>query len=299
MSIAFCFGGGGGAGGYQGGVSYSLNKNGIKPDVVSGISVGALNGILVAIGLHETMKEIWHTITDDKVRKSRSMQYKIRYALHFVGVTKPYIGYWSSEPLQSLVRKTILGHTTKCEYFCGAVEVGTNEFVHFHISKGTTFTSENVDRYVKMIVASTAIPIIFEPIEIDGKWYVDGGVHYQMPLKPLSNLIDYKIDYIIGVSHKQSRFEGGKINNDLDMLKWTLPVLLDQTSENDFDRFELINTICKMNGGQFQWRGKQRKYYESKIFRPMRSLSPSTRFHHKFGRADFLHGQKMAENFTI
>lgn len=296
MVVGYAFGGGGGAGGYGSGISYALHKNGIEPDVLSTISVGALNGILVATRQYEAMKRIWHTITDDQVREERVAKYAIKNVLSLIGISKPFMGYWSSRPLQRLVRRTILGQTTRCDYYCGAVEVESNTFHHFHIPKGTTFTEENVDRYVKMIVASTAIPGIFQPIEIDGKLYVDGGLHHQMPLEPLSKEAGRGIDYIIGVSHKGRGFSGHKVNNDFDMARWSISTLLDRTSDNEFDRFEMINALVR--AGVTRWRGKERHYYPSKIFRPLRSLSSATRFHHRFSRADFIHGRQMARRFT-
>jgi len=296
MKIGYALGGGGGKGGFQAGALWALHENGVTPSVVSGISVGALNGILVATGQYGLMRETWQTITDDQVRQEPGvLQYGLRFALHKIGVRKPQIGYWKSGPLQALVRKSILGQTLRCDYYAGVVQPGQNIFKHLHIERGLTFTEENVDRYVSYIVGSTAIPAIFEPVYIDGELSVDGGVHHQMPLRPLTRK---EVDYIVGISMMGGRYRGQAIRDDLDMLQWLIPALLDQTATEDFERFELLNELARMHGGQFHWKGKLRKYYPNTIIRPLRGLSPSTRFHHRFAIPDFIHGQRMAQRIT-
>jgi NTE family protein len=34
------------------------------------------------------------------------------------------------------------------------------------------------------VLASSAIPALFSPVQIDGRWYIDGGVRLNVPLKP-------------------------------------------------------------------------------------------------------------------
>jgi NTE family protein len=48
---------------------------------------------------------------------------------------------------------------------------------------------------IKKIIASASIPVLFGPIEIDGRQYVDGGVLNNLPITPLYD----KCEKIIGV----------------------------------------------------------------------------------------------------
>src|SRR6056297_3966536 len=48
---------------------------------------------------------------------------------------------------------------------------------------------------VKAVQASSSIPIIFSPVEINGQLYVDGGLLDNVPIKPLQE----KCDKIIAV----------------------------------------------------------------------------------------------------
>jgi NTE family protein len=49
---------------------------------------------------------------------------------------------------------------------------------------------------INPILASSAIPVFFKPIEIDGKIYIDGGILNNFPVEPLRS----DCDFIIGSS---------------------------------------------------------------------------------------------------
>ena len=50
------------------------------------------------------------------------------------------------------------------------------------------------------VLASAAIPVLFDPVEIDGDLYVDGGVLDNFPLKPLAKAMQ-EGDWCIAQSH--------------------------------------------------------------------------------------------------
>lgn len=64
---------------------------------------------------------------------------------------------------------------------------------NFNTGKLTYFSSGTL---IDKVMASSCIPGIFNPIEIEGDFYVDGGVLNNFPLEPLQN----NCDYIIGSS---------------------------------------------------------------------------------------------------
>lgn len=47
-----------------------------------------------------------------------------------------------------------------------------------------------------MVMASCAVPLLFKPVEMDGKVYVDGGVMNNLPIEPLRT----HCDLLIGVN---------------------------------------------------------------------------------------------------
>jgi len=48
-----------------------------------------------------------------------------------------------------------------------------------------TYMNGNIDLISKVTVASASVPVLFQPVEINGEEYIDGGVTYFSPLTPL------------------------------------------------------------------------------------------------------------------
>lgn len=59
---AVVFSGGGAKGGYQIGVWRVLNEIGFVPDIVTGTSIGAINGAMLALGKYDEALELWENI---------------------------------------------------------------------------------------------------------------------------------------------------------------------------------------------------------------------------------------------
>ena len=64
---AVVFSGGGAKGGYQIGAWKALREIGFAPDIVTGTSVGALNGALMALGKYEDARSIWENMSMNRV----------------------------------------------------------------------------------------------------------------------------------------------------------------------------------------------------------------------------------------
>ncbi|MBS4538894.1 patatin-like phospholipase family protein [Clostridium sp. D2Q-11] len=60
--------GGGAKGAFQAGVLYGLKKRGIEFNVISGTSIGAINGYFVYTEKIETMKKTWITVDEDALK---------------------------------------------------------------------------------------------------------------------------------------------------------------------------------------------------------------------------------------
>ena len=59
---ALVLGGGGSRGAYELGVWQALREMGIGIDMVTGTSIGAINGAMVAQGAYETAVSLWNNI---------------------------------------------------------------------------------------------------------------------------------------------------------------------------------------------------------------------------------------------
>ena len=245
------FPGGGSNGAFQAGGISAQNQQGYGiQDVIIGTSAGALNGIMKCIGRIELLGKIWNTISASKVRK------KQRAALNFVfyklGIAKPLMGQWSNDPLRDLIRESILGGETLCDYYCGVMVVGDektpNRYMKYFIPKGTEFNRGNVDHYTKWILASTAIPVIFEPVDIMGSMVVDGGVETNAPVSDsISGLGATRMNAVLCQPfHRQPVTPPKDI---LQMGAWTIDALMQANFRVHWREVERYNELAKENPG--------------------------------------------------
>ncbi len=156
-----------GAGGARGvchvGVLQAFEENGIKPDCIIGCSMGSVVGACYSKGM--TPSEL--------VEIAKNLKMADIADLSLFPVNKSAL--LKSVKLRSILNKYIGDshfEDLNIPFSCVAVDVITGESVH--LKKGL------VEPAVR---ASSAIPAVFKPVEIDGKLLVDGAVFVRLPLK--------------------------------------------------------------------------------------------------------------------
>ena len=174
--------GGGSNGDWQAGRLKALYEKSYKPDLILGISVGGLNGIIAAIDEYELLDEIWLNTSNSQIfRKRRNVLIGGNYFFHRIGLTKPFKGVYDTSPLRKLISKHLLGKVVKTDYYCGIVMIRENEpdaYLKYQINAGDTLSENHVD----MILATASIPVLFDPVEVGNLMFVDGGIIHQSPL---------------------------------------------------------------------------------------------------------------------
>jgi NTE family protein len=207
--IGITLAGGGARGAYAAGVLRYLYTELPKtlgyipwPYIVSGTSVGALNGYFAAShSLYEIrrMTDIWTNLTLQQI-----------YTIPKGGAITSIRTLWKSlqnsyllkpDPLEQLIQKeaqrrtlrhSIEGNQCKA-FFISATCLRNGENVVFMDCVDPKYTilpppKGRVIRtrlYPHHLMASSAIPVLFPPVEIDGEFYIDGGVRQNAPLHPL------------------------------------------------------------------------------------------------------------------
>lgn len=180
---------GGGAKGFAFiGVFRAIEKLGLNFDIVGGTSAGALMASFYRAGYKADEIE-----KDLKIflRKHRSVKdydwNKILKCIisandkHIKGILKGQIIYeYVKQKLQFKGIKT-LGDFGK-GFFCTAVEIQSGKEHIFSSDENPTLSA------FAPLIASSSIPGIFCPIQIDGKWYVDGGIKTNYPVLPAISL---------------------------------------------------------------------------------------------------------------
>jgi NTE family protein len=163
---------GGGARGFAHlGVIQALNEAGIFPDVISGTSAGAIAGALYADGY--SPKEILN-LTNSTSR------------LSYIRPTVPKDGLLQIAGMVRILRNNLRAKTfeeLKIPLFVAATDLNNGRIDYFCSGE-----------LVNAVIASASIPVLFRPVVIDNKHYVDGGVLDNLPIKPIEN----RCRYIIG-----------------------------------------------------------------------------------------------------
>ncbi|KQP63875.1 MULTISPECIES: patatin-like phospholipase family protein [Nocardioides] len=181
MTTAFVLGGGGALGAVEVGMLRALLEHGVRPDLVLGTSVGALNGALVAreptLDVVEHLTGLWQAAAGaaSGVRRAReeavfgdrplrSVRRAVASGTHL----------WSAGPLERRLRAE-LGEVTFAELavplqVCAAsIERAAEHW----------FDSGPV---VDAVMASAAVPGLLPPARVGGEHFLDGGIVNSVPL---------------------------------------------------------------------------------------------------------------------
>jgi len=212
--IALLLQGGGALGAYQCGVYEALAEADIHPDWVAGISIGAINGAIIAGNAPEVrvdrLREFWTQITstapwhwpgnpfldftrsDDLRNLLNQMSAGLAATLGAAGffstrLMTPWLQPGGSLEATSFYNTNELKRTLErlvdfdrlnagsTRFSAGAVNVRTGNFVYFD-SSTQAIRPEHV-------MASGALPPGFPAVEIDGEQYWDGGLVTNTPLQ--------------------------------------------------------------------------------------------------------------------
>lgn len=172
--------GGGSKGSYQIGVWKALRKLKIKYDIVTGTSVGALNGALMVQNKFHKAYKLWKEINmstlfgeDIKNPKTKKELVKIYRTNFFKN------GGMEVVELQNLIDKNINKDTffkSKIDYGLVTINLSGKKALQLEKSK---IKQEKLSDY---LIASASCYPAFQAKDIDGKKYIDGGMFDNLPI---------------------------------------------------------------------------------------------------------------------
>lgn len=175
MKIGLVFEGGGGKGSYQIGAWKAIREMGIEAYItcVSGTSVGALNAALFYKGNYHLAEELWKGISNEHILFQKNID-------DFSNGNCLFSQKKLSELIEMAVKDSSKSSTCrKCYVTCryrDKCEYKFFEWSNFY----------DLELKKKVLLASSAIPIVFESVEIDGEFFVDGGANGDnIPVRPL------------------------------------------------------------------------------------------------------------------
>lgn len=191
-SVGLVLEGGGVKGAYELGALIALTEKGYSFHAVTGTSIGALNGAVMASQGIEKLAEYWEEakycpvfdFDDDMVARFRQKDFDLDL---IIATGKKLLS------AREIIRQSY-EHTLKFVYDrlkeeeirSSAIDFGC---VTYNISDMEPFEAMKKDipegKLIDYIVASACFPI-FPPKQIDGKKFIDGGVYDNMPINLLA-----------------------------------------------------------------------------------------------------------------
>lgn len=101
----------------------------------------------------------------------------------------------------------------------------------------------NSGELIKPLIASSAIPPIFSPVEIKGNLYADGGILNNFPVEPLLDC-----DIILGsFVNPVTTIDKSEINSSLKLLYRVYHIALDASNLKKFDKCKYVFTPIGLN----------------------------------------------------
>ncbi len=194
--------GGGARGIIHVGVLQAFEDVGFRPVCVAGTSIGAIVGVLYANGMRpeEMMKLI--------LAKS---------FLRMFGIKPSLSGFLEMKYLKAILQKYVpeTFEELQMPFMALATNLSKRENVVF--DQGALHQA---------VIASATIPVLFEPVEIDGDKYVDGGVIDNLP----SSACKSKCDKVLGIEVNHGKFSPD-LRNMKNVAMEIFQMIIDQNSQ--------------------------------------------------------------------
>lgn len=195
MKIGLVLAGGGARGAYQIGVWKALKE--LKIDkyisVISGTSIGALNAMLFNQDDINIAEEVWMNISVEKILPTDHKDLLKRSILVTIGsrnlnLIKKYMpkaingGDIPRDGLIEIIDKYLDFNKIKSVNricYAACTEIPKVEAKYFKVDD---YNNEDIR---KILLATSALPMIYQSEEIEGKNYLDGGMTDNIPIQPV------------------------------------------------------------------------------------------------------------------
>ncbi|MGE0139486.1 MAG: patatin-like phospholipase family protein [Ilumatobacteraceae bacterium] len=179
---AFVLSGGANLGAVQVGMLRALDEHGIRPDVIVGASVGAINGAWLAGNPPGTpideLEEIW-------LRLRRGDIFPMRFGLGLAGFLGRRASLVDAAGLRRLLERHVrFDRLEDARIPLHVVVTDVLDGRDIALSAGPA---------VDIVAASSAIPGVFPPVVVNDRTYIDGGV---VNNAPVSHAVELGVDRI-------------------------------------------------------------------------------------------------------
>jgi NTE family protein len=170
FQVAFVLGGGGVLGAYEVGMLQALAEAGIRPDLVLGASVGALNGAFVAADPDAALDRLLRVWRDGAAAEAFGGSVFGRMAT----LARSGTHLHPNEPLRKMLKKLLPVERIEelaVPFQCVAASI-ERAAAHW-------FTKGPI---VPAVLASTAVPGLLPPVRVGREHFLDGGLVHSIPV---------------------------------------------------------------------------------------------------------------------
>jgi NTE family protein len=204
-NVAVVLGGGGQLGAHEVGMLQALFEHGVAPDLVVGTSIGAINGAAIAAEPSAAgVARLARTWTE--IERSDAFQGSIVGRLATLARSRTHLH--ENDALRRLLEESLpvdLIQDLPVRFECVAACIET--------ASERWFAS---GRLVDAVLASSAVPGILPPVEIDGQHFLDGGIVNSIPVGRAAQL-GAEVIYVLHV---------GRVDRSLEPPRWPWEVAL-------------------------------------------------------------------------
>jgi len=175
--MALVLSGGGAKGAYEAGVAAAFVERGLPIRLVAGSSAGALNAAMIASGRADRLEALWRSVTREQV-------YSLRAPIFFAGFLPGWLtlyvlsettALFDPSPLRELISASLDFEQIRgspIRLLVTATDLVRREKRVF----------DNATVTVDALMAASAVPGLFPPVEVDGAMLVDGGLTGRAPV---------------------------------------------------------------------------------------------------------------------
>ncbi len=149
----------------------ALEEYGLKPDLISGTSAGAIIGAFYSLG--KTPAEMLDIVQSNTFFARSAFRFSRNGIFNPEFLTRIFRQYFPEDNFSVL----------KIPFYAATTELTQGRIEYF--SEGKLFD---------VLLASSSVPFVFPPVIMNGKFYVDGGVLNNLP----TEVIQDKCDFLIG-----------------------------------------------------------------------------------------------------
>ncbi len=225
--LGVCLSGGGARGFAHIGAMRALRDYGLIPDVIAGVSAGSIVASFYAAGLlnDSANDPLLRIFSNAKFRDFAEMRVPREsfFSLNrFQKIIEREIPYKNIEelPIKTLICATDIDNGTKVAFSNGPLS--------------------------ESIIASCSIPIVFEPVTINGKRYVDGGVLRNLPAWAIRHLCDY----LIGINCSPLYTPDEPASNILEIAHRAYSLMSKNNVVPDLEMCDLVISLSETAGHQ-------------------------------------------------